>query len=266
MLVCTLGDLLLDVIVRVDSPLTPGDDTAATTLLAAGGQAANVAVWAAALGAEARVVAKRGGDDAGRLCAEELRGRGVEAVGPIAGRNGVVVSLVAVDGERTMLSDRGVASELRPDEIEPAWLSGCDALHVSGYALLQEPAAAAAAKAAALARAAGARVSVDLSSWTAIRDHGPEQVLARLRSVAPNTIFASDVERETLGGDVGTEWVLKHGAGGITVDGQAYPAVVGEVVDTTGAGDAFAAGFLVGGVELGLETAARCVAIVGALP
>ena len=168
MLITTLGDLLLDVIASLDEPLAPDDDRTATTRVTAGGQAANVAAWAASLGARARLVTKRGADAAGELVAGELRGRGVEVVGPAEGRTGVVVAIAAA-GERTMLSDRGSAPALRPDELEPDWFR-CDALHVSGYALMAEPVAAAALRAAELARAAGARVSLDLSSWTLIDD------------------------------------------------------------------------------------------------
>ena len=76
MLVCTLGDLLLDVIVRLDTRLASGDDTVAATTLAPGGQAANVAAWAAALGARARIVAVQSEDDAGAILRRELSGRG----------------------------------------------------------------------------------------------------------------------------------------------------------------------------------------------
>ena len=67
-------------------------------------------------------------------------------------------------------------------------------------------------------------------------------------------------------GELETRWVLKRGAKGLSVDGRDYPAAATKVVDTTGAGDALAAGFLVGGAELGLETAARCCARLGAMP
>jgi len=82
MVLATIGDLILDVIVQLDGPLVRGDDRAATTRVGAGGQAANVAAWAAALGARARFVGKRGSDTAGELAAAELRGHGVEVVGP----------------------------------------------------------------------------------------------------------------------------------------------------------------------------------------
>jgi sugar/nucleoside kinase (ribokinase family) len=61
-------------------------------------------------------------------------------------------------------------------------------------------------------------------------------------------------------------WVVKRGEAGVIVDGTEYAALAVDVVDTTGAGDAFAAGFLVGGVALGLEAAARCCSQLGAMP
>jgi sugar/nucleoside kinase (ribokinase family) len=265
-LVCTLGDLLLDVIVRLEGPLAPGDDTIATTRTGAGGQAANVAAWAAALGARARLLAKRGDDAAGTVCAAELAGHGVEVVGPVEGRTGVVVSLVAADGERTICSDRGASPELRPDELEAGWLADCDVLHVSGYALLREPAWSAAELACRLAREAGARVSVDLSSAGAMRAHGAESLRERLTRLGPDTVFATEAERDALGGDLDAEWVVKLGSRGFSVDGRVFAAAPATVADTTGAGDALAAGFLVGGPELGIQAAARCVAKLGAMP
>ena len=103
MVLLALGDLLLDVIVRLESPLEAGADSHAVTRAGAGGQAANVAAWAVELGAQARFVGKRADDAAGRLVAEELEGRGVEVLGPaVGGRNGVVVSMVGSNGVRTM--------------------------------------------------------------------------------------------------------------------------------------------------------------------
>src|SRR5215210_56727 len=140
MLVCTLGDLLLDAVVKLARPLAEGDDTRAETRVGGGGQAANVAAWAAALGAEARFVGKRGADAAGELVEADLLRRGVHVHGPApVGRNGVVVSLVDLDGNRTMVSDRGVAPDLSADELEAEWLNGCDWLHLSGYSLMREP-------------------------------------------------------------------------------------------------------------------------------
>ena len=263
---------MLDLIVRIERPLEHGDDTPAVTRAGVGGQAANVAAWAAVLGAQSRLIAKRGGDTPGRLAADEVGAHRVEVLGPMApGRNGVVVSIVEPGGERSMLSDPGVAAELRADEVKAEWLAGCDVLYLSGYALLRHPIEEAGAKAAAVVRAHGGAVAVDLSTWTAIRDFGAERFLARLEDLRPDVVFTNERELAELAADppAGTV-VLKLGAGGAAVidDGKRtdYPAHATVVVDSTGAGDALAAGFLVGGIGLGLEAAARCVAKPGAMP
>jgi sugar/nucleoside kinase (ribokinase family) len=274
--IATLGDALLDVVVLPAEPLAPGGDVRASTRAGAGGQAANVAAWAAELGAEARCIAKRGDDPAAELVARELTALGVELVGPVAeGATGVVVSIVR-DGDRSLASDRGVAPSFAPEELDAAWVE-CDALHVSGYALLREPIAATALLAARLARQRGARVSVDVAAWTEIRAYGPVQFRALLDELAPDVLFATEAEWELLGGAYLSAplGVLKRGARGCTVfteDAKLdFAAIAGEVVDPTGAGDALAAGFLLGGsleeaARRGLEAAARCIAKVGSLP
>ncbi len=192
MKLCCLGDLMLDLIVRLERPLAHGDDTPVVTRVGAGGQAANVAAWAAALGAQSIHVAKRGGDVPGRLVAAEVGARGVEVLGPTEpGRNGVVVSLVDPDGERSMLSDPGVTAGLRADELHMAWFRGCDALYLSGYALLRSPIDEAGAKAAGAVRAQGGTIAVDLSTWLAIRDFGAERFRGRLEELRPDVVFAS---------------------------------------------------------------------------
>ena len=276
MRIATLGDLLLDVIVLLSEPLAPGGDVRASNRAGAGGQAANVAVWAAALGAEARCVAKRGDDSAAVLLAQELAAHGVELVGPVgAGATGVVVSVVH-EGDRSLASDPGVAPSFAPEELDPVWVD-CDVLHLSGYSLLREPIAATALLAARLAREHGARVSVDVAAWTEIRSYGPVRFRGLLDELAPDVLFATEAEWELLGGAYLTAplGVLKRGARGCTVfteDAKLdFAAVEAEVVDPTGAGDALAAGFLVGGsleeaARRGLDAAARCVSRVGSLP
>src|SRR6476660_5441714 len=166
--IVTLGDVLLDVVVLLSEPLAAGGDVRASNRAGAGGQAANVAAWAAELGADAWCIAKRGDDSAGELVARELGARGVEVVGPMGeGDTGVVVSIVHA-GDRSLASDRGVAPTYAPEELDTAWLA-CDVIHLSGYALLREPIAATALLAARLAREQGARVSVDVAAWTEIR-------------------------------------------------------------------------------------------------
>ena len=277
MRIATLGDVLLDVVVLLSEPLAAGADVRASNRAGAGGQAANVAAWAAELGAEeARCIAKRGDDPAGELVARELASHRVELVGPLAsGPTGVVVSIVG-DGDRALASDPGVAPTLAPEELDAGWVA-CDVLHLSGYALLREPIAAAALLAGRLAREQGARVSVDLAAWTEIRSYGPVQFRELLDVLAPDILFATEAEWELLGGAYLTApvGVLKRGARGCTVVTEDatldFAALDSEVVDPTGAGDALAAGFLLGGsleeaARRGLEAAARCVAKVGSMP
>ncbi len=267
MLVCALGDLTLDVIVRLAGPIAAGGDTDAEIRIGPGGQAANVAAWAAELGASARFIGKTGADDSGELVRARLAAYGVEVVGPIEGRSGSICSLVSPEGERSMAADRGTARELRPEEIDGDWLS-CDHLHVSGYALMLEPVRSAALHAADLARAAGARVSVDLASWSAIRDSGVAAFGEALRALAPDVVFANEEEERVIGRSlVDAIWILKHGARGCSFGEDEREALpVEQVLDSTGAGDALAAGWIVGGPDLALQAAARCIQQVGAMP
>jgi ribokinase len=265
--VCALGDLLLDVVVRLEGPIEADTDTYGRTRVGAGGQAANVVAWVAALGGRGRFLGKRARDPAGRVVADELRARGVELAGPeVAEGTGTVVSLATPDGRRAMLSDRGVSPGFAPEELDAALVDGCDWLHVPGYSLVREPLAATAMKAA---RHAG-RVSVDLSSTSAIEALGVGLFRERLQALEAEVLFATEAE-EALAGPLAAETVVvKRGARGCavrTADGAVeYAARAASVVDTTGAGDAFAAGFLLGGPELALDAAARCVATMGAMP
>jgi sugar/nucleoside kinase (ribokinase family) len=266
-MICTLGDLLLDVIVRLEGPIAEDTDTYGATRVGAGGQAANVAAWLAALGAEARFVGKRARDPAGRLVAEELESRGVEVAGPVVeSGTGTVVSIATPDGSRTMLSDRGVASELATNEVERAWFEDCERLHLPAYSLVAPPISGAAIEVAELA----SRISIDLSSTAALELAGVDRFRAMLLELGPDVVFANEAEAELVGPLDAETVVIKRGARGCVVrtgsEEREYPALPAEVVDTTGAGDALAAGFLLAGPELGLEAAARCVAQLGAMP
>ena len=101
------------------------------------------------------------------------------------------------------------------------------------------------------------RLSVDLASWTVIEEAGAEPVRKRLAALEPEVVFAGLREFEALGGAV---------PAGAVVRKWELPRADVPALDSTGAGDAFAAGFRVGGLELALEAAARCVQTVGALP
>jgi ribokinase len=260
--VCTIGDLILDVIVLPDRPLVVDGDTPASIRVLTGGQAANVAAWASALGARSRLICKRGDDPASELATAQLARRGVEIAGPVVeGRGGVVVSTRDASGGRTMASDRGVASGLEPAELDPAWLASCDVLHVSGYCLLREPMAEAAVEAARQAP----QVTVDLASAHDIEIAGARQFTARLAELAPDLAFATEAERAAVP-EFDATWVIKLGVRGARFPEGFFPAPTVDVLDTTGAGDALAAGYLVGGPELAIEAAARSVRVIGAMP
>ncbi len=262
-LICTIGDLILDVVVLPVAPLATDGDTPATIRLSAGGQAANVAAWASALGARSRLICARGTDDASGIAAAALERLGVEICGPvIEGAGGVVVSTREPDGARTMASDPGVAAALGPDMLDPSWVQSADVLHVSGYCLLRERSAQAAIAAAQLAR----RVTLDLASAHDIELHGVERFSARVQELRPDLIFANEAERAVMASDLDSTWVIKLGSRGAIFPQGRRASAAANVVDTTGAGDALAAGYLVGGPDLAISAAARCVEGVGAMP
>jgi ribokinase len=265
-LLCCLGDLLLDVVVTTQTATVHGADTPAATRAGAGGQAANVAAWAVSLGGQARVVAQRAGDLAGRLVAEDLARRGVDLIGPVGeGATGVVVSISDPDGERSMLTDRGVSPLLAAADTRPEWFDDCDWLHLPLYSLVDAP-----IRAAALAAAQRVpRISVDLSSVSVLREIGPAEVRRLLTLLHPEVIFGNTAEAHLAGlptPTASTTLVIKHGPNGVVVNGRHWPARPAHPRDSTGAGDAFAAGYLLGGVDLGLEAAARAVSTMGAMP
>lgn len=261
-LICTIGDLILDVVVLPKAPLARDGDTPATIRLTGGGQAANVAVWSSLLGASSRLICARGSDQAGQIAAAGLERAGVEICGPVFhGAGGIVVSTRELDGARTMASDPGVAGGLDASAIDPAWVSEADVLHVSGYCLLREIQAKAAITAARSAR----RVTLDLASANDIELFGVERFTALVRELGPDLVFANEAERAVVP-DLEANWVIKLGARGAIFPEGEFPAGAVDVVDTTGAGDALAAGYLVGGPEMAIAAAARCVAEVGAMP
>ena len=267
-MICVLGDAHLDVVVRPAGPIAHDTDTPAATRLSAGGQAANTAAWICALGGRARLIAARAPDLAGQLVAAELARRGVELTGPVLdGRTGTVVSVSPDGTTRSMLTDRGVGPRLAAGHLEPGWLDGCDWLHLPAYSLAAEPVAGAALAAAA----AVPRLSVDLSSVAVLTDYGPARFRALLGRLAPAVVLGNEAEAALIAGPdgtglPGTDLVVKLGPAGVRAGGRVHPAAPADPVDPTGAGDAFAAGYLLGGVTLGLEAAARAVAVLGAMP
>jgi ribokinase len=242
----SIGDLLLDITIVPERRVQPDDDTPASITIGGGGQSANFCAWAASLGEEARLVTRVGDDDAGRQAVAELESQSVRVfatTGPE--KTGAIAILVGRDGDRTMLTQRGASLGLRPDDLRPEWFEGVKLLHVPAYSLFHEPLASAAQAAIAMVRRSGGSLAVDLSSVAGLLEYGPARMRALLRSLHPDLLFATVAEAETVGGLEGLAGtpVVKLGPGGCLVGTQRVTAPAVDVVDPTGAGDAFAAAF-----------------------
>ena len=254
MMVATLGDLVDDIVVHLGGPVRLGSDTTSTIRRRRGVSAANVAVAVCSLGHQARFLGQVGDDAIGTVLVDELAAGGVDtAAVQRSGTTGSIVVLVDDAGERHMLTDRGASTLL--SDVEAAWLSGAAVLHVPLYSFATPPLSLAATQLVDIAHTLGVLVSVDLSSAALIDSFGTTVVTDLLAALDPAVVFANDDETRALGrgiDDVARQSlvVVKAGAhaarlllpGRSPVD---VPAVaVNDVVDTTGAGDAFAAGFL----------------------
>lgn len=272
-MVCVAGDVMLDVLVRTTGPLNADDDTPAVITLSAGGQAANVAAWVCALGGRAGLYGPRTQDAAGLLVDAQLSARGIRLwADPQCAHAGTVVSLVT-SGKRTLASDPGDVAWVNDRLADPRWLAGADWLHLSGYLLLRAPDPAVVIAAARAGRQAGVRVAVDLASASMIETYGARAFRALVEALDPAVVFGNEGEWTAIGGPTGlprVDAVVKRGCRGSTfVVGGAVTSwgiVPGAVVDVTGAGDALAAGYLLGGPEAAMEAAARCISQVGAQP
>jgi ribokinase len=252
--VVVAGDLMADVVATLSGPIAHGSDRAAQIVQRGGGGAANVAVWLARAGVPATLIGRVGDDPAGRAAAQGLSAEGVDARLQVDAElaTGTCVVLVEPGGERTMLPDAGANAALAAVPL-PA-----DAvhLHVAGYALLHPGSRPAARALLAAARAAGLSVSVDPSSAAPLAGTGGflewiqgADLLLPNRDEAAVLAGIDDPEAaaRALCAHAG-EVVVKLGAdGALWTDGAAVVRVPARFVsgaDSTGAGDAFAAGLL----------------------
>ncbi len=262
--VAVVGDVMVDVVARVEAPFAHASDTPTRILTAPGGAAANQAVWLARAGAEVLLVAVVGDDPGGdaSLRALERAGVDVSCVRRVSGATGTVVALIEPDGQRSMLTDRGANLTLDRTAVAPlaGRLTRGAHLHVSGYCLLDERTRAAGLAARDHARSAGATWSVDASSAGPLLEAGPARFLGWVGGA--DYLFANlDEGRALTGctepsdvlarlGHVAAEVVLTLGAAGALVAdrGAVYAlpleAVDVPVADTTGAGDALLGTYL----------------------
>ncbi len=247
---------MLDVVVQPLTRRAPTSDTPSRIHVARGGSAANLAVALRSVVGESFEVSFVGtvGDDAAAdLVREDLERSLVLAHLPeVSGATGVVVSLVGEQGERAMMSDRGVNSALRYEHAA-TWMDDSLAhLHVSGYTILDPHTRAVATRLLRFAHSLGATTSIDVCSVEPLVRAGVAEFTDAARGAT--MIFANEEEAIALAGaseidsalaSLARSWsevVVTRGARGALVrhQGRDYsaPARSGDVVDTTGAGDA----------------------------
>ena len=259
-----------------------------------GGSAANTIVGLASLGARAAFIGKVKDDTLGRAFAHDIRAAGVAYATPPAADGASTARcyvLVTPDGERTMNTYLGAAQDLGPDDIEADVVAASTILYLEGYLWDPKNAKDAFVKAAQIAHEAERTVALTLSDAFCV-DRWRAEFLHLMRSRTVDLIFANEAELHSLyetsdfntavaalRADVGTAVVTRSEKGCLMIgpDGtEAVPAFpVERVVDTTGAGDLFAAGFLSGlarGADdrtcgrLGALAAAEVIQHLGARP
>jgi sugar/nucleoside kinase (ribokinase family) len=271
--ILVVGDVMDDLVVRPLGPIVPRSDTPADMERHPGGSGANTAAWLGALGAPVRFAGRVGLADLRRHAAA-LERYGVDArlSGDPRTQTGRIVVLTH---DRSMFTDRAANLALGPEDLGDELLEGVTHIHVSGYALLQDPTRGAVLD---LVRHAGLPWSVDPGSSAFVRDTPFRQWTAGATICFPN-----EDEALVLGDGIDDAYevlVLKRGSRGARVlrrgaDPVEVPAQPAEPVDPTGAGDAFAAGFLAalvrgeddaGCARAGVKAAAEAISRPGARP
>jgi sugar/nucleoside kinase (ribokinase family) len=291
--VLCIGDVMLDVIVRIDvapQKINYGSDTASRISTGSGGAAGNVAAWLTRTDARSTIVSHVGDDPAGAAIVAEFDSLGVEHADLVipGESSGVVIVLVDSSGERTMFPDKGANSSLNVTDLPD--LSRFQAVYISGYALLNPLARPAVL--AMIEKIKGDNITIyfDPASVGAMKSVSDTEIHQWFSQA--NVLFLNEEESIYLTGSVDIERaldylldysevvVIKRGSLGAIAktrgfDSISVSAVAATVVDTTGAGDSFAAGFiatyskshdLTAALTAGTQLAAGCVAIVGGRP
>lgn len=289
--VLVVGDVITDIAVRLGEEVVWGSDTRSAIQTRSGGSAANAAAWLATAGARVRFVGKVGDDVFAAFHRSELERVGVEALLRVDPDHptGSIVVLIDLDGERTMLTDRGANLHLSPDDLTPDLFVGRDALYITGYSFFEPGVREAGLRAVKAAREAGMAVAVDPSSHPFLSEVGSDAFFRWTGGA--DFLFPNRDEARALAGEGEPEDMARRLArhygqvvmtlgdrGALWSSTGELVALQGEsvaVVDTTGAGDAFAAGFLASrlagssprdALTVGAALAARVIAGVGARP
>ena len=249
-----------------------------------GGSAANTIVGVASLGGRAAYVGKVKDDQIGRLYIHDIRAAGVAfetaaaSEGPATGCSYI---LVTGDGERTMNTYLGAAQQLAPADIDPVQIASARIVYLEGYLWDPKDAKEAFVKASSIAHEAGRRVALTLSDSFCV-DRYRDEFLELMRKATVDIVFANEAELHSLyqtsdfdtalgqlRADARLGVVTRSEKGCVVASGEGVIAVpafpIEALVDTTGAGDLFAAGFLFGLVRgTGYENAGRLGALAAA--
>ncbi|MEM7736521.1 MAG: carbohydrate kinase family protein [Deinococcota bacterium] len=264
MTLTVLGDLAWDVLIRTNSELLTGGDTFGEVVLAPGGSAANVAVWASRCGLATRFIGKIGRDNFGHLAEEQLKQEQVDVhvIRTRAYPTASIAVWIDHNGERSMVSGKGADFYLLPSELPQVLLEQTTHLHLTAWSLFTDPPRAAACRAAAVAKRAGATLSLDPGSFQMIGEMGVDRFLAVTTPLRVDVLFPNFEEGQILSSEREPEAIvhklaeLYEGAlialkldaqGALLLEGGKLipiaPATQ-QLIDATGAGDSFAGAFL----------------------
>lgn len=258
--VLLVGDVMVDVLVKPEGALRKGSDRRAQIELKPGGSAANQATWLAANNVSCKLVARVGAADLDNLQAQfSAKGVHPQFIADVDRTTGVLVSMISSDGERSFYTDRGANEGLCIDDLAHDLLDGVKSILLSGYSFFVAEPRAVAREIMGRAKARNIPVMIDPSSAGFILDVGVKSFLKWTSGAA--VLFPNAEEAELLSGEQQPERqlavlgqyyeqvVLTQGAAGASAVGADGSFVHvdspnAEVVDTTGAGDAFVGGFL----------------------